>query len=364
MPLRSVVQILPKMELGGVERGVVELSQQLVQNGIASHVISTGGELVQQLLAQGGQHTPFDCASKNLLTAPVRSWQLKKILHKINPSIIHVRSRVPAWLLRLGNVAARYKIVSTCHGLYSVNFYSAQMTKADRVICPSRSMIDYVKNNYGVEVSRLRLIHRGVDFAYFDADKIDHAICQSLVEKHGLQGKTVFAIVGRASAIKGQRLFLQAFAKAMAGDKNAVALVVGECNKQSSAWQAMQTLVQQLNLQNKVVYTGTVRTMRELYAVADYVVSASLKPEAFGRTVAEALAIGCPVVAPRHGGALDIVAEGTNGLLFLPNDVADLARCLQQVQALPKIDFRQTVQSFSLKRMTEQTLSVYRELSD
>ena len=140
-----VVQLLPELNEGGVERGVVELNREYVKLGITSFVISNGGKLENQINIDGGTHIKFDVCSKNIFTVISRINGLKKILKDIKPDIIHVRSRVPAWLIFFANKSLGIKVVSTVHGFNSVGFYSSIMQKADAVICVSNSIKEYIQ---------------------------------------------------------------------------------------------------------------------------------------------------------------------------------------------------------------------------
>ena len=142
-----VVQLLPELNEGGVERGVVELNREYVKLGITSFVISNGGKLENQINIDGGTHIKFDVCSKNIFTVISRINGLKKILKDIKPDIIHVRSRVPAWLIFFANKSLGIKVVSTVHGFNSVGFYSSIMQKADAVICVSNSIKEYIQKH-------------------------------------------------------------------------------------------------------------------------------------------------------------------------------------------------------------------------
>ncbi len=358
----KVVQLLPDMVLGGVERGVVELSRYLVNQGMESVVISRHGELINTVLADGGQHVHYDCGSKNILTLPYRAFQLREILMAINPSIIHVRSRVPAWLLYFAGAHLKWSVVSTCHGMYSINRYSAQMTRAKKVICPSTAMVDYVQKNYHTPTNKVRLIHRGIDFDYFTPTKVDKECSLALQTQFQLQGKKIIALVGRLSSLKGHGLFLMAFAKAYQKDNNLLAIIVGDDDKNPQRLITLKDTAQSLGIGDAVRFVGKQQQMREIYHLSDVVVSASTKPEAFGRTVVEALAMNCLTIAPAHGGAMDIIQANKNGILFTPSDCDGLATAMLSVFELPKIDLRESVSAFSLQQMVQKTRAVYDEV--
>lgn len=359
--IMRIVQLLPSMNMGGVERGVAELVQALSTAGHECAVISRRGGLCDAVIAGGGRHVEFDCGSKNILTAPARIRRLRALLRECAPDIVHVRSRVPAWLLHFAGGA--FAVVSTFHGIYHVSAYSRQMTRADAVICPSRAVREHITRYYHVAPQRLHLIPRGVDMQYFNPARTDADFCRLLQARWRLAGHTVFTIAGRASALKGHALFLRAFARLYHRASFArppLALLVGNDNVDRTI--RLARLAADLGIGDAVRFGGASRRMREVYAVSDVVVSASLQPEAFGRTVAEALAMRRPVAAPAHGGALDIVRSGDNGMLFTPGNAAALAQALQQAAALSRDGLRESVAAFTLPRMVEQTQAVYEQV--
>lgn len=367
----KIVQLVPRMELGGVERGVVDLSSALVTAGAESVVVSAGGALVAVQEGQGGRHIAFDIGSKNILTAPQRAWRLRQILQQQQPDVVHVRSRAPSWLLRLSGARvghAPFKIVSTLHGLYSVNAYSAQMTKADAVICPSRAARDYAQTHYHVPEDKLRLIPRGINFDEFTANEKND--CRAALRGQWQVGASDFliALVGRVSPLKGHALFIEALAKVVANNSgragNIIGIIVGGGSDKRT--QALQAAANAHGIGAQVRLVGVQRNMAAVYRAVDLLVSASQKPESFGRTMAEALAMNCPVVAASHGGALDIIQDGSNGFLFPPQDslacAAAVQKAIDKTQQQQWTNLRASVSQFSLAAMTSQTLAVYQEL--
>ena len=153
-----VVHLLPELNEGGVERSVVELNRELVRAGVESTVISRGGKLVPIVEAAGGRHVWLDICSKSLLTVPWRVYQLRRMLATLKPDVVHVNSRVPAWLLRFANRRLRLPVVSTVHGFNSVNAYSRIMVRGDRLICVSQAVKDHVQKQYGVAASAMRVV--------------------------------------------------------------------------------------------------------------------------------------------------------------------------------------------------------------
>lgn len=360
-----VVQLLPELNEGGVERGVVELSRELVKQGIESLVVSAGGKLVQQIEQDGGRHTVFDVASKNPLSAPQRIFALRRLLNRLQPDVIHARSRVPAWLAFLANRNLRMPFVTTVHGFNSVNPYSRIMTKGDRVICVSGAIKDYVLKHYAPREDSLRIIPRGVDLEQFHPQHLDHQFCEKFIQDYKLNGRLVISTVGRITQLKDLETFIRAIDLIRRRQPEALGLVVGGVHEDKRDYFAfLQKLVAELNLQSHVCFTGSCSNVAEVYTLSRVVVSGSKKPESFGRSAAEALAMGVPVVATNHGGILDIVIDGQTGFLFQVGDPADLADKLQVAVERSWTGLREfVVNRFTLEQMVEKTLEVYRELS-
>ncbi|MBM4163724.1 MAG: glycosyltransferase family 4 protein [Lentisphaerae bacterium] len=368
--MMHILQLLPALNEGGVERGVVEINRELVRRGVRNTVISAGGRLAPQIDRDGGRHLTLDVKSKNLLTVPERVRRLRVLIAELNPDIIHVRSRVPAWLARFANRNPRRPVVSTVHGLYSVNAYSRIMTRADRVICVSQAAVEYVRKNYGTPDSLIRLVHRGIDPVAFDPARLDADYVRAFKTRHALDGRFVVLAVGRITSLKGYRELIQAAALARGGlrDKAPLAVVIvgGVQQGQEAYAAALRALVTQLNLDDAVVFAGSHTRMAEIYDAADVVVSCSTsKPETFGRSMIEALAMNRPVIATRHGGALDIMREGVTGWLVEPGDVAGLAAGLVKAAHTRLTGLRTyALERFSLDAMVEKNLAIYRDVLD
>ena len=354
-----MVQLLPEINEGGVERGVVEMNRELVRRGIESFVISAGGKLVKQIEADGGEHITFDVCSKNPLSAPTRIMKLKKIFDQIKPDIIHARSRVPAWLTYFAKKDSPF--VTTVHGFNSVNFYSAIMTKGDRIICVSNPVKEYIVNNYGVDEKKIRVIHRGVDVEAFDPKNVDEAFIDTFKAKFGLQGRFIVTTVGRITPLKDYETFIEAIDLVRTRRPEVVGVIVGGVRSDKKEYfKSLQNLVQKKGLQNHIVFTGSIAKIAEMYALSDVVISSSKKPESFGRSIAEAMAMNTPVIATGHGGALDIVKDGY-GALFAPGDFEGLAKEIMQIVPNPRLR-AYILKHFSLETMVKKTVEVYEEL--
>lgn len=363
-----IVQILPALNDGGVERGVVDANKRYVLAGHESWVISAGGYHVPSILRDGGCHVELSVKSKNPLTAPFRMWLLRRTLCQIRPDVIHFRSRVPGWLTLWANNSRglHFPMVSTLHGLNHPGLYSSVMVRADRVICVSTAGRMFVHKHYSwVPEDRLVTIPRGVDTECFDPDKLDGDWIQEFRKAWRLEGKFIAAAVGRVSALKGIDVLIRAVAELKDEWPELTALVVGGSQKgQEHVFSELQILAKALGVDARVRFVGSQRKIPEIYALADVVCSCNVKkPESFGRTIAEALAMETPVIASAHGGVLDIIRDGQDGFLIPPGNVHALATALKNTRTATFQDLRKSIiRRFSVDKMVEATLKVYGEL--
>ena len=411
-----IIQILPELNQGGVERGTVELSRELVQRGHQSTVISAGGTLAGQIDNDGGQHITLDVCSKNPFTAPIRILKLRRILHALSsntkrsgvrdqesglgsqepgvsapqqpttsnqqpfsqpshspatnnqqpatsPLILHARSRVPAWLCHFANKKLRIPFITTVHGFNSVSKYSEIMLRGDRVIYGSSAIKDYILKNYSIDESKLRYVPRGIDMIHFDPETVDNDFIRDFKQRYGLEGKTVITIVGRITEWKGHDTFIRALAEVQKTHPEVVGVVAGGIwHGKKDFFQGLEKLAKELGA--NICFTGSQTQVRDVYALSDLVVSAaSTKAETFGRTAAEALAMNRPVIASAHGGSLDILIDGENGFFFPPKDHKALAEKIFQSLEFDFSNLRKHIEkNFSLDRMTEDELAVYQEV--
>jgi len=359
------VQLIPELNEGGVERGVVELSRELVSLGHESIVISAGGRLASCIEADGGRHITMDMAGKNPLTALWRAYALRMTLAGLQPDILHARSRVPAWLAVIANRALGIPFVTTVHGFNSVSPYSRVMTYGDRVICVSSAIKDYIQAHYQVPDEKITVIPRGVDLEQFDPDMVDRCFMADFSLRFGLEGRYVLTSVGRITQLKDYETFIRAIGLLRENIPDVLGLIVGGVREDKNKYFAsLQRLVESLGLEKQVIFTGSQVKVAEIYALSDVVVSSSKKPESFGRAAAEALAMKVPVVATAHGGVLDIVLDGKTGYLFKPEDPDSLAKAVMACRSKTFTGLRAFVaERFTLAQMVRSTLDVYRTVT-
>ncbi len=367
MPRRlNIIQVLPALESGGVERGTLEVARYLVAQGHRSIVISAGGRLVETLLAQGSEHLSWSIGSKSLLTLKYIP-RLIKFIQDNKIDILHVRSRFPAWLCYLAwkkmPVSQRPRLITTVHGQYSVSPYSRIMTRGERVIVVSEMIRNYVLQHYPVDPKRLWLNYRGVDPAHFyHGYQPQQRWLQDWYRDYPqTRGKQLLTLPGRISRWKGQLDFIEALAEIRQHQSNVHGLIVGETKTGKAHFQReLEQRIAQLGLEEHITLTGHRSDIREVMAISTLVMSLSQQPEAFGRTTLEALSLGVPVIAYNHGGVAEqmkvILPEG----LVEPADQHQLlARSLAWLDSRPRL---QKTHPFQLQNMLDTTMAVYQDV--
>lgn len=364
----KILQILPSLDDGGVERGTVDSNRLYIKAGHESWVISAGGKRVAEIERDGGKHLTLDVKSKNPLTALPRMLALRKAIKQIQPDIIHYRSRVPGWLTLWANAtrALRLPVVSTLHGLNHRCFYSSVMVRADRVICVSSAGLAFVKENYPwVQDAKLKIIPRGVDIDFFSPNALNQTWMDTFIREHHLAGKFIATAIGRVSALKGIDTLVRAIAELKETHPDCVALIVGGPQKnQERVMDDLHTLAAELGVSDRVHFVGSQRAIPEIAALSNVVCSCNTKkPESFGRTVAEALAMNTPVIAAKHGGVLDIIREGIDGYFYTPGNATELAEAILKVKNGHFGDLRTHIaENFTAECLAQTTLSLYKDL--
>jgi glycosyltransferase involved in cell wall biosynthesis len=364
----KVLQILPEMNAGGVERGTLEIGRYLVQQGHAALVISNGGRMVAQLESAGVRHVALPVHRKGLSSlCQVRPF--RRLLETERPDILHIRSRVPGWIAWLAwrklNPLTRPKLVSTVHGFYSVNAYSAVMTRGARVIAVSESIRNYIITNFPrTPKDIIRVIPRGIEPTdYPRGFQPDSAWLQSWQQDFPqLAGRRVLTLPGRITRLKGHEDFLRLIAALAKAGEPVHGLIVGDVHpKKREYLDELNALVGKLQLGPNITFTGHRSDLREILAVSDVVFSLSTQPESFGRTTLEALALGRPVIAYDHGGVGEQLRELFPAGRVALGDHEQLHRTTQAVlqQHQPP---KAVSEPFTLAAMCRSTLAVYREL--
>jgi glycosyltransferase involved in cell wall biosynthesis len=372
----KTLQILPALEQGGVERGVVEINRAIIAAGWENVVVSAGGRLVKQIEADGARHITLDVKSKNPLTFFSRASALANVLEKERPDVVCVHSRVPAWLFVWANRKLGIKWISFAHGANSISRYSRVMTMGDLTVTPSKYLADYLKDAYGIKDEKLRIIPRAIDQSKFDTENLDKDFIEQKKREWNTSGFTVVMALGRITQLKGLDVAIMAMSKLrekLPRQKNFKLVIVGEAELLRKEYEnSLKETVCKLGLQDNVVFAGAQSKVAECLSIADIVVSANYKKcEAFGRSMAEALAMDRPVVATAFGGALDIVEDGVNGALVptmadasLDERAMAFADAIERVSNMKFSSLRKNaLEKFSYSLMVKRSLDVYKELA-
>jgi glycosyltransferase involved in cell wall biosynthesis len=370
----TILQVLPALDTGGVERGTIDMVQAIVAAGGVALVASAGGRMVSQVERAGGRHIGMALMTKDPLNIWLNAGRLARIIRKEGVDLVHARSRAPAWSA-LG-AARRTKIpfVTTWHGIYGEDFlgkraYNSVMAQGDRVIAASRYIADRVISQYRVDSSRLRIIPRGVDVALFSPQAVGgdrvHRLAQAWRIPTGAQ---VVMLPARVTRWKGAEAFLQA-AGSLAR-KNVFFVLVGSDQGREDFSARLVKEATRLGILEQVRLAGHCDDMPAALLLADVVVNASQKPEPFGRNVIEAQAMGRPVVALNHGGAAETITHGESGFLVQPANVPALARGIAEALDLEEetkawLGWRAreaVLAGYTHVAMQQATLSVYAEI--
>jgi len=371
----TILQVLPALgEGGGVERGTVEIARAIVAAGGRAIVASAGGLMEHDLARAGAEHVTLPVDSKNPMVMVRNIERLAELMRGEKVDIAHARSRAPAWSTRWAARRAGVHFMTTFHGTYAAgNFlkrrYNAVMGMGERVIAISQFIAGHVRQIYGVAPSRIRVIHRGVDTDKFDPAKVSAERVISLAHDWQLpDGAPVIMLPGRLTRWKGQTVFIEAVARLNRPDIRCI--LVGADQGREEYRKELEKLILTHGLGWVMRIMDHCRDMPAAYMLSDVVVSASTDPEAFGRVVIEAQAMGRPVVATDHGGARETVIENETGWRTAPGDVEALSAALAKALALGEGERERMAErttanvraQFSTRAMCDKTIAVYREV--
>ncbi|MEM1403437.1 MAG: glycosyltransferase [Pseudomonadota bacterium] len=364
----KVLQVLPALDSGGVERGTVDIAKALVAAGHESHVASAGGRMVSRLVKQGSTHHDWQLGKKSPLTL-LKASAFRRWLEEETFDLVHLRSRMPGWVNWLAwrrmDAATRPRLVSTVHGAHSVSRYSEVVTYGERVIVVSESIRSYVLDNYPrCNPEKLRLVYRGINpLEYPHGHKPAAEWLSEWYRLHPqLLDRRVITLAGRLTRLKGHHDFITIVEKLRDLGEPVHGLIVGgEDPKRVAYAEELYKQVDKRGLAEHMTFAGHRVDLRDIYAVSDVVLSLSTQPESFGRTVLEPLSEGRPVVGYDHGGVAEILAElYPYGAVPVRDHEAAVTRIqgiLRGQHAPPRRNTR-----FLLEAMTRDTLALYEEL--
>ena len=370
----SVLQVLPHLNSGGLVSGAIEVSEALQKSGMRSFVASEGGRREREITRTGGKVFNFSLGSKNPLIIFLNIYKLSRIIKKYKINIIHARSRAPAWSAYFAAKKMGIPFVATFHGTYSIQNnlkkkYNSIMVKADKVIAISSFINKHILSNYKVDQEKIVTVHRGINIEKFDYLKVSNERLIAFSKKFNIpEDSFVILLPGRITRWKGHILLIEAISKLKRSD--IICLFVGDLQGRNKYFAELNKTIDKFKLKNNFRIISNQSDMSAIYKLSDVVVSASLEPEAFGRVVAEAQAMGRPTVAVNHGGGPEIIIDGETGWLFRPGDANDLADKINKALNL-NINDREKMSvkaieraklNFNNEMMCAKILNIYAEL--
>lgn len=370
----TVLQILPSLNGGGVERGTIEMASALKEIGWTPIVASSGGIMTHELKRIGVRHITLPAASKNPLVMQRNISRLAAIVREFEVDIIHARSRAPAWSAYFAAKKTGAHFVTTFHAAYNrggflKNAYNAIMTKGERVIAISDFIADHILKNYDIAPEKVVIIPRGVDCRKFNPAAIHAERIIDMARSWGLpDGVPVVMLPGRLTRLKGHRTFIDALARIK--DREFLALLVGSTDGREAYCAELNTLVRSHGLEGRVQIKGHCDDMAVALMLSDVVVSATTVPEGFGRIAVEAQAMGRPVIATAHGGSMETIIDRETGWLVPVGDIDEMAAALAEAIDLSSEDreavaikAREHVMAhFAIEHMCGATIALYEDI--
>jgi len=369
-----VLQVLPSLVTGGVERGTVEITEAIAGAGWTALVASAGGPLVAAVERAGGRHITLPLTTKNPLTLWRNAALLETIIRAEGVAIVHARSRAPAWSAWSASRRSGAHFITTYHGTYRENLpfkrqYNSVMAKGERVIVASNFVAELIVRQHRISPERIVMIPRGVDPVTFDPECISPERTMRLRDAWRLpKGAFVVLLPGRLTDWKGQSVLIEALARL--DRRDVVGVLVGSRQGRSGYAARLLRQAQEAGIADRILLAGQCDDMPAALMLADVVVHASTRPEAFGRVVIEAQAMARPVIAADLGGPAETVRHGVTGWLVPPGDTAALATAIDKVLAMRPEERTALggrsraaiLRSFTVRAMQDATLSVYREV--
>ena len=374
---KVILQIIPSLESGGVERGTIDIAKALKNQNFLPIVISSGGVLTYDLKEAKIHHFKLDVKSKNPLTIFLNIKKIAQIINENKVDLVHVRSRAPMWSAYYACRETKTKLISTIHGTYSLGFlfwkdfflkkfYNSIMFKANAIIVVSNYIKNYLLRNYQENFADLiEVIQRGVDLQYFNRDKVSKNRIIDLIKKWNLpEDKRMILMPARFTSWKGHEFLIEALSKVK---NDFFCVMVGSDHGHKKYRKKIEQKIVKENLAGKIRIVGACRDMPATYQLAHFVVAPSVRPEAFGRIAIEAQASSKIIVATKIGGALETVIEEQTGFLVEPFDTQNLADVIDKILTMPKEEIekiglagRKNVEdNFSNDLMCQRTIEVY-----
>ncbi len=371
-----ILQLVPALNEGGVERGALEITEAIVGAGGRALIASAGGRMERRLRHIGGELIRLPLDRKDPVSMFRNARHLMRLIREENIDLIHARSRGPAWSGLFASRRTGTPFVTTYHGAYNEGepgkrLYNSVMARGKPVIAVSDFISTLIQRRHYTDPSRIITIPRGADLSYFSPDKVKPDRLAALVEEWRLddESRPIIMLPGRLTRWKGQEIFIEAcrIVKERCGPDAFLGLIVGSAKAGSVYSTMLDKQIEKSDVADCVKITGACKDMPAAYTMAQCVVSASTDPEAFGRIAVEAQAMGRPVIATDHGGGRETVEHDKTGLLVKPADAEGLAGAIENILEIDE-PMRNKIgrdaidrvrKSFSVDRMKSATLDVY-----
>ncbi len=377
----KVLQVIPKLGYGGAETGCYDIAHYLPENDCGSYIVTSGGELLKFIDKNKVKVIKLPVHSKNPLIIFINFLALIWVILINNISIVHARSRAPAWSCLLAAKITGRKFVTTFHGTYNFNskmkkLYNSVMVRSDLIIAGSNFIFSHIKENYTKYLDakkKLLVIFRGINVDYFDpTTKLDSDEKKLLNEWQIEKDKKIILLPGRLTGWKGQEVFIEAInlVNIELGYEAFYAVILGSDQGRDLYKKKLIRLTEQHRLINQVKFIDHCKDMALAYKVSDFVVSASIEPEAFGRVAVEAQSMEKPIIASNIGGSNETVIDGKTGFLFESNDPKSLSKKILKVlsmdeaslQSIGKEGRKNIIQKFNVEKMCFSTYSEYKRI--
>ena len=377
----KVLQVIPRLGFGGAETGCYDLAHYLHEQDCKSYIVTSGGELIKYIDKKKVKLIKLPVQSKNPLIILINSIALTLLILFLNISIVHARSRAPAWSCYLATKITRRKFVTTFHGTYNFKnsikkFYNSIMVKSDVIIAGSNFIFSHISENYQKFLNskkKFLVIFRGINTEYFDSDTIKKKDIDKLKATWKIEdNKKIILLPGRLTAWKGQEMFIEAINlfKQSNPELDFVAVILGDDQGRTVFRKKLERLVEQFNLTQNIKFVDNCNVMPVAYYISDVIVSSSIEPEAFGRVSVEAQAMKKPIIASNIGGSKETVIDNKTGLLFESGNPKSLCDKLNEIIKLDTLTLdlmgregrKNVINRFNIEKMCLNTYSEYKKL--
>ncbi len=377
----KVLQVIPRLGYGGAETGCYDLAHYLHEQDCKSYIVTSGGELIKYIDKKKVKLIKLPVQSKNPLIILINSIALTLLILFLNISIVHARSRAPAWSCYIATKITRRKFVTTFHGTYNFKnsikkFYNSIMVKSDVLIAGSNFIFSHISENYQKFLNskkKFLVIFRGINTEYFDSDIIKKKDVDKLKATWKIEdNKKIILLPGRLTAWKGQEMFIEAINlfKQSNPELDFVAVILGDDQGRTVFRKKLERLVEQFSLTQIIKFVDNCNVMPVAYYISDVIVSSSIEPEAFGRVSVEAQAMKKPIIASNIGGSKETVIDNKTGLLFESGNPKSLCDKLNEIIKLDTLTLdlmgregrKNVINRFNIEKMCLNTYSEYKKL--